>query len=72
MFWIVLLLVVVPVVLFFRGLGRANGWIYDTFNEFFRESLSGHRHQGSLSRVLALLGSVLVVVAIIALILIFT
>ena len=72
MFWIVLLLVVVPAILFFRGLGRANGWIYDTFNEFFRESLSGHRHQGSLSRVLALLSSVLVVVVIVALILFFT
>ena len=72
MIWIVLLLVVVPAILFFRGLGRANGWIYDTFNEFFRESLRGHTHRGSLSRVLALLSSVLVVIAIIALILFLT
>ena len=56
----------------FRGMRNANGWIYDTLNEFFNETLQGHRHQRSFSRVLALLGSVLVMVAIIALVLIFT
>ena len=71
MIWIVLILVVIPAVLIFRGMGRANSWIYDTFNELFRETLKGHPHQSSLSRVLALLSSVLAMGAVIALILFF-
>ena len=69
---LVLLLVGLPIYLFFRWSGRANGWIYDTLNEFFRESLQGHRHQNSLARVFALLGSIILVVIIIALILMLT
>lgn len=72
MIWIVLLIFVVPVFLFFRGMGRANGWIYDFLQEFFNESLQGHRHQRSFARLFALLGSIVVVVAIIALILMLT
>ncbi|MBR2704912.1 MAG: hypothetical protein IKE91_05525 [Clostridia bacterium] len=73
MFWVILILiVVVPVVLVFRGMGRANGWIYDFLQEFFYESLDGHPHRGSFSRLLALVGSVVVVLVVIGLIVLFT
>ena len=74
MFWVILILiVVVPIILVARGVGRANGWIYDTFTEFYREALRGRtRYPRTLTRVLAMLSSVVVVVIIIALIMMLT
>lgn len=65
---LVVILVILPAYLVIRWSGKANGWIYETLREFFNEALQGHKFQNTLSRVLALIGSIVVVVLIIILI----
>jgi len=59
MIWIFLIIFVLPAALIIRAMGRANGWLYETLRLFFNESLEGTRHQGSMSRLLAGIGAII-------------
>ena len=57
---IIIILILIPIILIFRGVSKASGWVYETLRIFFNESLEGKPFRETLSRVFAMLGAILI------------